>query len=295
LKRYVWLPVAFYRWRKRRDLLIPSSIPIEAALERIHFNEEQIGEVRKRLRTTTIVVLADIDRDSAFRSTIGPLPGVRTVTTDFGPRRRTRLHLVATADYVGIRKCYENRWRFVCELQARHALKGVSCRVPAIVDVDFNDLTITSAYVPGPNLDEALAEESAVVLDRDVEAHLPFRNLSGRALWLARLLEGKRVLDRTVTPDFSMRVRTEIQKMHRARVIWGDVKYGNIIIEEETGLPWLVDFDYGGYFPHLPAATFRALCDEEIALYNLHFQTTGPTPALRLARAELARRKLQSF
>jgi serine/threonine protein kinase len=271
LRRYVLLPAIFRRWRKYRDLIEDSRTPLASVPARLQLNDRQTADLHQRLCVASIVVLAELDSESAFKSTIGTLPRLRNVTNSFRPRRRTRVHLVATRNYIGIRKRYENRWRFVCELEARCALRRAGCLVPPIVDVDFDELTLTFDYVPGLNLEQVLAAHAAIVLDRDVERHAPFCNLSWRALWLARLLEGKRVLDRAVSAGLVTRVLTEIEKIHAARVIWGDIKYGNIIVDAETGVPWLVDFDHAGYFPLLPAAIFAALCDRERALYNLHF------------------------
>jgi hypothetical protein len=75
-----------------------------------------------------------------------------------------------------------------------------------------------------------------------------------------------------VPGEFGDAVKREIAKIHAARVIWGDVKYGNVVIETGSGRPWLVDFDYAVHLPRLPSPLFRALCDEELALFRLHFE-----------------------
>lgn len=78
--------------------------------------------------------------------------------------------------------------------------------------------------------------------------------------------------------SFGAQVAEQITLLHRARVIWGDVKYGNIVIEEGTGLPWLVDFDYAGYFPRLSKSLFTALSRDEAANCAWHFPNAAQRP-----------------
>jgi hypothetical protein len=141
---------------------------------------------------------------------------------------------------------------------------------PSLLNVDFDNRSITASYIAGSVLREELAKHSAIVRDRDVLNHSPFKELSHRQLWHASIREGKRVLNSVITRDLADRIFDELRKIHAARVEWGDLKYGHIIIEKRTGRPFFIDFDSAGYFPRMPAALFRALRDREIKIFNLH-------------------------
>ncbi len=221
------------------------------------------------------VVLAAIDRDSLLAPAIGPIAGLRYTADDFRARDSTAVDLVAIGACAGVRKRLANRWRFLCELRAHHALAGAGCNVPALLDADFDALTITTAWIPGRVLTGELARRCLAARDRDCGQFGPVRGVRGRARWKARVAEMRRALYDVVPPEFGRRVREQVERIHAARVIWGDVKYGNIVIAEDTGQPWLVDFDYSGYLPRLMPAVFEALCDEERARCAWHFPEEG--------------------
>jgi tRNA A-37 threonylcarbamoyl transferase component Bud32 len=241
------------------------------SLAELQLTAHQLGGVTAGLDARSHVVLGEFDRDSLLQSLIGPISGVADVTDDFQKRRHTRVQLVATSAGVGVRKYHPNRWRFLCELRALHVLQTTDCRVPAILDADFDTLAITSAYIPGTVLTEKLALRSQGIRDRDVETHARNEGMHGRKLWNARIQEGNRVLYEAVTPAFGRQVRHALEKVHAARVIWGDVKFGNIVVERSTGRPWLLDFDYAAHLPRLWDPLFGALRRHELACYDLHF------------------------
>jgi tRNA A-37 threonylcarbamoyl transferase component Bud32 len=183
---------------------------------------------------------------------------------------------VATDTSLGVRKYHVNRWRFLNELRVLPILQTAGCRVPSLLGVDFDRLSITSTYVAGLALREALAERAAVVRDRDVITHSPFKHMTKSELWRARIREGKRVLYDVIDRTLADNIHEQIRTMHRARVIWGDVKFGNIVIDEGSGQPYLIDFDAAGHFPLMPQLVFDALRDREIASYRLHFDPEVP-------------------
>jgi tRNA A-37 threonylcarbamoyl transferase component Bud32 len=276
MERYILLPISLRAWRARIRGLATSEPPeLQHSLALLGLDRTRQRHVMDRIAETSEVVLAEIDQDGLVSSFIGPMAGVHGMTSDSRARRRSRIQLVATNQSLGLRKCYVNRWRFMTELKALYVLRRSGCNVPTILNVDFDNVTITMTYVVGAVLREELALRGAVLRDRDIEALPSFRRLDARELWWACISEGKQVLFNVVTHQFAEDLQREIKKIHAARVIWGDVKYGNIIIEERSGQPWLVDFDYAVHFPFLPSVFFRALCEEELALYRLHFRN-GP-------------------
>ncbi|HEX5107718.1 MAG TPA: hypothetical protein VFV95_04695 [Vicinamibacterales bacterium] len=268
--RYLLLPIVFRSWRRKKARL-SSPASRRTPLAELGLDSDQLSAVTARLQTQSHVVLGEFDRDSLLHPHVGPLPGIHDVTDEFQPRRNTRLQLVATADGVGVRKYHQNRWRFLCELRALQALEATDSRIPSVLDADFEHLAITSTFIPGTVLTERLAAHSPGVRDRDVRTLDVYEGIGGRRRWRARIKEGNRVLHRAVPRDFGRQVLHELQRIHAARVIWGDVKFGNIIVDRPAQRPWLLDFDYAGHLPRLWEPLFRALCRRELAYFELHF------------------------
>ena len=88
-----------------------------------------------------------------------------------------------------------------------------------------------------------------------------------------RVPECKRVLSDVIDSQFVELLFTELNKIHEARFIWNDIKYGNIIIEERSGEPYLIDFDWALRYPNLGKKAFRILRDRDIEKFNTCFGT----------------------
>jgi tRNA A-37 threonylcarbamoyl transferase component Bud32/SAM-dependent methyltransferase len=261
------------RWQQRRDEILTAAAPRpRTTLDDLALQPDQLQAIRSALAGQEEVVIAEIDQDGFYLSHFGPLAGLpMTDSAAFLPRRRFGVQLVARKNGVGVKKRYAGRKeRFLHELYALHTLAAAGCRVPALLDVDFQDLSITSSLVPGETLRERLAQHASVMRDRDAArepgmAHLP------AAQRLAMCVEnGARVVHRVVDQAFLDEIYRQLQIIHSAKVVWGDVKTGNVIIEKGTGLPWLVDFDTAIDCRRMNRFSFRALCDADIEAFNRH-------------------------
>jgi tRNA A-37 threonylcarbamoyl transferase component Bud32 len=204
---------------------------------------------------------------------VGTIPKVPSVSkTDFLVIKRFGLRVVAIDGYVCVEKHYEgNKSSFVNEIEAHCHLRRAGCNVPVIMDVDFDNLTLTFSYISGPVLHEELAKRGAVVRDRDIEENPELTRSGRRKKMLNRILEGRRVLSEVIDSNFIELILTELNKIHEARFIWNDIKYGNIIIEERTGKPYLIDFDWALRFPELGENAFRILSERDIEKFNKCF------------------------
>ncbi len=143
------------RYRRRSDeFLALGPAGYRLALEDLGLSEEQLEIVDARLQTHPAFTLADIDQDGFVLSHVGPIRGMPCVPSqDFVERKRFRLTLVAQAGAVGIKKDYRgNRLSFVSELRALHELGRAGCSVPALMDIDFDRLTLTFSYIRGKEL-----------------------------------------------------------------------------------------------------------------------------------------------
>jgi serine/threonine protein kinase len=137
------------------------------------------------------------------------------------------------------------------------------------MDVDFDNLRLTFSYILGAVLREELAKRGAVLRDRDVENNPDFKFLNAKERWLKRVQEGKRILYDVVDPKFVKSLFNEFKKIHASGFLMNDIKYGNIIIEKESGKPYLIDFELASDYRSL-GRHFRILHDGDIEQFNLH-------------------------
>lgn len=67
---------------------------------------------------------------------------------------------------MGVKKHYNgNRLSFVNEINALYNLRLSGCNVPAIMDIDFNNLTLTFSYILGTVVREVLAKSEVQPYD----------------------------------------------------------------------------------------------------------------------------------
>ena len=132
---------------------------------------------------------------------------------------------------------------FLHEIEALHVLTGAGCNVPAIMDVDFKNFSLTFSYIPGKYQGEELASSGAMVRDRDVDGNVQFNQLSPGARNLKRIEEGRKYIRHSVNEEFIDTLFDQMRKIHAAGFRINDVKYGNVIIEKKTGNPYLIDFE----------------------------------------------------
>jgi tRNA A-37 threonylcarbamoyl transferase component Bud32/2-polyprenyl-3-methyl-5-hydroxy-6-metoxy-1,4-benzoquinol methylase len=230
------------------------------------------------------LVIGEIDQDGFVRSEVGALDAIPVVTAkEFVSRTRFDLTLVARNGMLTVRKDYRgNQQAFLREIHALDALAQAGCNVPALLDIDFDQLRVEMSYIAGSVVREALADSGAVVRDRDVARH-EFADLGHKEKRLARVREGRSSLAEVVDAAFIEDLFRQLRVMHSLRFIWGDIKYGNVVIEKDSGEPFLIDFDGASYHPDLGGRAFRRLADSDIEKFNLHFGTDKlTTEALRL-------------
>ena len=277
---YLLLDAEVNHWRrKKEEVLRLGRQGYLSRIEDIGVSSEQCELVKRAQEESGEVVIAEIDQDGYLLSHFGPIPLAPSVSDEeFLERKKSDLQLVALAGFVGVKKdCRGKKLSFIREVNALHSLGLAGCNVPAIMDVDFDNVTLTFSYIAGAVLREELAKRGAVVRDRDVDAHPAFAQLGRRESWLKRIHEGTRVLYDVIGVEFIESLFDELKKVHASRFIWGDVKYGNVIIEAKTGKPYLVDFDRAEHYPRLPSSLFQILRDQEVDAFNLHFATAKPT------------------
>jgi len=255
------------------------------SLDRVGLAVEQRDAVRQQTVEGRTVVLAVIGRYSLFVPRFKELNIAAHLSNVHVARKHKQVELVALpGGAIGVRKQYRSRWRFFCELRALQALHGRGCRVPDILDVDFKAPAVVTAYIPGPTANDFLAPICSAAR-ADYDRGTPKHMLPRRGDWGVRLAAMRKAAAVALPASLGAQVAEQIRLLHGARIIWGNITYLNIVVEEGTGLPWLVDFDYSGYFPRLMEPLFAALSDREAADCSWHF----PATAQSLSQEQLTR------
>jgi len=284
-------------WSTRRSELIANRNNA-IRIEELGLSENNVNLIKENLEKKREIVIANIDQDGFFLSRFGPIDGVPCISQEnFLPRKRLPLDLVTVDGLVGIKKNYRGptadlstgsskqrkarlknyRLLFLREIEALHFLTKAGCFVPALMDVDFNNFSLTFSYIPGNVLREELASSGAMLRDRDVDENIQFNRLSPEARNLKKIEEGRKYLRQRVNEEFIDTLFDQVRKIHAAGFRINDVKYGNVIIEKKTGNPYLIDFESSEKLDGLGHHLSGLLYDDDIRKFNLLFGTDKPT------------------
>ena len=265
-------------WRQKKAEIIGESKNI-IYIEELGLNEDGLNLVKEKINKNKEVVIADIDQDGFYLSHFGPIKGIPCISTnDFLPRTKHSLNLIVTDGVVGVKKNYGNNIiSFLTELEILDTLSKAECNVPSILDVDFDNYSLTLSFIPGRVLREELASKGSILRDRDVNTDPTFNKLSPKEIRLKRIDEGKKHLYSVIDNSFMEKLFQQITKIHSSNVFINDIKYGNVIIQRETGEPYLIDFELSEDVKGLGDKTKRTLMDSDIEQFNLHFGTNKLT------------------
>jgi tRNA A-37 threonylcarbamoyl transferase component Bud32 len=279
------------KWNAKRELACWSSRKSELLINRYNairieelgLNENYLKLVKKVLEKTNHVVIANIDQDGFFLSHFGSIDGFSCINQENFLPREWSVDLVAINGMVGIKKKWDPmtnknfRISFLREIEALHFLKRAGCNVPSILDVDFQNFSLTISYIHGTVLREELASSGAILRDRDFNGTLNFIQLSKAERKIKKIEEGRKYLRQIVDEEFIEKLYDQIKKIHSAGFRINDIKYGNVIIEKKTGCPFLIDFEASENLTGLGRYISRILYNKDIEEFNLLFGTDKPT------------------
>jgi tRNA A-37 threonylcarbamoyl transferase component Bud32 len=272
--KYYFAEKKIMYWRQNKQLLLSlANNGYKTKVQQLGLDWDKITSFENSRQQSYKVELGEIDQDGFLLSKVGAISNVPSVSKkQFLTRKRFGLRVVAIDGYVCVEKHYKgNKSSFVNEIEAHYHLGRAGCNIPVIMDVDFDNLTLTFSYIPGPVLREELAKRGAVVRDRDIEDNPELTRSGKRKRAMNRILEGRRVLKEVIDSKFIELIFAELSKIHKARFIWNDIKYGNIIIEERSGKPYLIDFDWAIRFEELGKKAFRILSERDIEKFYVCF------------------------
>jgi tRNA A-37 threonylcarbamoyl transferase component Bud32 len=262
-----------YLENKKEEYLKAGDSGYKFELESLGLPKEKIDEIKDIHKKFKEVVIGEIDQDGFILSYFGRIADLPTISEgDFVKRIRNKIFIVSLNQIVGVRKQFSKKDRFINEIITLQKLSLIGCNVPAILDIDFRNLTITVSYINGSVLREELTKNGAILLDREAD-HIQFKDLNAKEVWLKRIINGRKVLNKVVNTGFIEQLYDELRKIHSAGVLVRDIKYGNVIIEKKTGSPYFVDFDSSIFLNRRETKIFKILFDYDIRLFNLHFGT----------------------
>lgn len=244
--KYYLAEKKIHYWRENKEeLLSLADTGYKTTIQQLGLDWEMVWSSEDDGEQSHKVILGELDQDGFLLSKVGKISDApRFSKKQFLTRKRFGLRIVAIDGIVCIEKHYRgNKPSFVNEIEALYHLGRAGCNIPVIMDVDFDNLTLTFSYISGPILREELAKLGEVVRDRDIEENSMLSSFYKRKRAMNRILGGKRILSEVIDYQFIELIFDELNKIHKARFIWNDIKYGNIIIEEQANKSCLIDFD----------------------------------------------------
>jgi len=270
-------PLQLARWQKKQEQILRSGADgYRLQVGELGLAAQELALVRQKLQESSLVILGEIDQQGRLLSYFGPVPNFRMVERgQFEPRKRFTVRLVALDGIVGIEKSYEGRpSNFLNELLMLYRLGNAHCRVPAILGVDFDKKSLTTSFIRGRVLRDALEARGARLNTNELVDASLVSQMNKSMLLLLRSDEGKRLLPEVLDASTSELLFDELMQMHAAGVIGNDIKYGNVIIEEDSGEPYWIDFDHAFCYPNFQLPSFRPVRDRDIEKFNTFFGTS---------------------
>jgi hypothetical protein len=184
------------------------------------------------------LVIGDFDQDGGILPRFGKMDGLPVIDpSKFLPRSGCPVRLVDLNGRVGVRKEFRNVGRFVQELEALMQLEACGCPVPELMNVDWDEHFITTAFVPGNVVRELLALAGAKVRDRDSEGSY------SRARDRERIRSGREYVRKIMSRSDISEVAAGLQSIHSAGFVLEDVKFGNIILKADSREPLFLDLE----------------------------------------------------
>ncbi|VVB84928.1 Uncharacterised protein [uncultured archaeon] len=233
-----------FRTRKDEILKYKGTGP-RVSIEEIGLNRKSDEKIYTDIINSPEFVLGEFDQDGYILPAQVTIRSIPTVTREqFLPRKKFRLFLVSVYGRLGVRKEYRGDLiSFINELKIYSKLLGNDINIPVLLDVNYDLLSITFAYIRGPTIRESLHNIGAVFLDRDVEANPDLNKIPDEDRWLIQADDKTGSLFSVINAAFIEDLFCEVKKIHDCDILISDVKYGNIIVESLSHKPYLIDFE----------------------------------------------------
>src|SRR6267378_1100312 len=241
-----WLMV---RHVETRAPLYATATQASEVLRAMGINEATITEVMSRAADGEEVRLGRFDQQNRVLSDIGPIPlfGDAPIgNSEFQPRGRQALELVAMTGGIAIKKSYSDSGSFFQEVAALSRLSDVK-GVPKILRIDRRHRVLYQTFLVGRDLGSLVAKAGCPVS----EQHSVRSAYPGVGAWNAtsgpqNRLVAVSTLQRMTHSTFARQMEVLIESIHQSGVVIRDVKLGNVIVTRDGVC--LCDFDHARIF-----------------------------------------------
>lgn len=263
----------------QNQILESCSKEYSIGLKELGLDPEAVATIEQEYQNSKEVVIADIDQTGLWFSHYGTIKGVPQIQqSGFRERRRFNIQAVSLDGKIGIKKDFNgNAFAFVNELRALHLLAKEGCNVPAVMAIDFDKLTLTISYIKGDPLDDLIAKTEAETIYKDTEKGGNLVTLVSGQRRSRNIQQGSISLEGILDKTRIDELLAQLKKIHHSKIILKDIKYGNVMIERNTGKGFWIDFDYTRYYSNVSKPTFAFLRDIDIERFNFLFKTDSPT------------------
>ncbi len=241
-----WLMV---RHMETRVPLYATATQASEVLRAMGINDTTITEIMSRTVDGEEVRLGRFDQRNRLLSDIGPIAlfGDAPIgNSEFQPRSRQTVELVAMTGGVAIKKSYSDSGSFSQEIAALGRLSDVK-GVPKIVGIDRRHRVLYQTFLVGRDLGSLMAKAGfPVSAQHSLRSAYP-----GMGAWNAtsgpqNRLVAVSTLERVTNSTFVRHMEVLIESIHQSGVVIGDVKLGNVIITCDGVC--LCDFDHARIF-----------------------------------------------
>jgi hypothetical protein len=184
------------------------------------------------------LVLADWDQENRVCSRVGSIPQFKSFMTDkygFKPRKRNLLSLVLLPSGLAVKKIFTQRSCWFNEITVLHTLRS-NTNSPKLLHLCYRTKTLYQSFIAGENL-------GSIMINRGVSVEQ--KNL----LSLDDCAQNPHLDDLRLTLGDTRiaHLREVVKECHKLGVALIDIKYGNIILGEDT--IFLCDFENSVVFP----------------------------------------------
>jgi hypothetical protein len=230
--------------------------------------EQRVAPMREQDRE---LIIGDFDQDGGILPRFGKIAGAPVIApTQFLPRTGSKVSLVDLNGRIGVRKDFASEaGRFVLELEALLRLETGRCPAPRVMNVDWAAHSITETFVPGHVIRELLAAAGANIRDRDLNE--PF----SRARQRDRVRVGLEHVPKIISDKQIAAIAAGLNAIHSAELVLEDFKFGNIILEANSGEPVFIDLERALPISGLPRKLADHLKEIDLRKFREHFGLTA--------------------
>ena len=223
----------------------------------------------KNLNTeSSEIEMGILDRDGRVLDNSGFLSFMNCVSSDeFIPKDRFQIDIVIKKGKILIKKSFgKDRASFIKEAFFLARLWN-KVNVPAIWELVPHENVIYMNLVVGKSIQEILAQEGIVIRYSDIIIEPSFKHLSGSEISnIVDKIVRKNIL-RVIDQRLLCAVDQQLDIAHKFGIVGVYLKPGNILVQDETSTPFLIDFHTARFF-RKKGFIFNLFRDQDRIKYN---------------------------